>query len=438
MASVKQCRRNSKMMRVIKNSLKYLATLAIVSALAACGGSDGVSEPVFDPTIAPKNVQVVAGGDASDAVWNTVSWNSVSAATDYVVFWSGSPGVTDSSNTLTAVSNHLTHEGLPAGQAYYYRVQARSYGETSVISEEAQGTPQGAITANNLHDVAWDGAETLVAVGDSGYIINSSNGTLDDWSLAFDNPVKDVVNTIAGVTWDGTQFLVVGSGGTILTSSDGDSWIEGDTGINVDLESIIWTGSQYIVVGGSSGSSGTILISENGTDWAVANSIPSNVDNSSLNGVASDSNVIVAVGTNGVLLSSDDDGVTWADLSQDINTNANLNDVTWDGGQFVVVGSDDTIITSPDGIDWTFRVPGSPNIAFVGVTQWDAYLPDPALKGAVGSSGNIWVSDDAVSWVHVPSGTNQRLEGMTYVDDRTNPPYFVIVGHDGTVLTNQR
>lgn len=428
------------MMRLIKNSLKYLTTLAVVGALAACGGSDGDSVTVFDPTVAPKDVQVVAGGSYGSEPMNTISWTDDPAATGYVVYKSETPGtVTGDSDSVVPVQtgfNYMSDGDVLAGQTYYYKVQAVSNGETSVLSGEAQGTPQGAIIANNLHDVAWDGAETLVAVGISGYIINSSNGTVDDWSIALSNPVEGIVNTIAGVTWDGTQFLAVGSGGTILTSADGDTWIEGDTGVNVDLESIIWTDSQYIVVGGS----GTILVSENGTDWTVPTMIPGNVDNDTLNGIASDGNVIVAVGTNGVLLtSSTGDADTWEDLSQDINTNNNLNDVTWDGGQFVVVGSNDTIITSPDGVIWEDQVPGSPNIAFIGVTQWDAYLPPaPVIKGAVGSAGNIWVSDDAVNWVHVPSGTNQQLGAMTYVDDGTNPAYFVIVGHDGTVLTNQR
>jgi hypothetical protein len=267
------------MMRVIKNSLKYLTTLAVVGALAACGGSDGDSVTVFDPTVAPKNVQVVAGDSDRSAVWNTVSWNSVSAATDYVVFWSDSPGVTDSSNTLTAVSNHLTHEGLLAGQTYYYRVQARSYGETSVISEEAQGTPQQAITENNLNDVSWDGEDRLVAVGDSGFIMYSSSGTDSDWSSAAP-PVESSGTSITSVTWDGSQFIAVGSGLTILTSLDGITWdklddTKVDVELSVDLKGVTFTGSKYFAVGGS----GTILTSDDGLSWSAVTGISSNVLN---------------------------------------------------------------------------------------------------------------------------------------------------------------
>jgi photosystem II stability/assembly factor-like uncharacterized protein len=150
--------------------------------------------------------------------------------------------------------------------------------------------------------------------------------------------------------------------------------------------------------------------------------------------------VAVAVGTNGALFSSTDDGVTWENRTSVVNTNAQLNDVTWDGTQFVVVGTNDTIITSLDGAAWEFQAPASPDISFVGATQWDSGLPTPLIRGAVGSAGNIWVSADAgaATWIKVPSGTTQQLEGMTYFDDGITTPYFVIVGHAGTVLTNYR
>ena len=428
------------MLKLSYISLKYLATIALVGALAACSsGSDGDSDPVFDPTFAPRNVEVVAGDSDNSALWNTISWALVSAATDYVVFRSETSGtVSESSDQVVPVQtgdNYLTDGDVLAGETYYYRVQAVSNGETSVLSAQVQGTPQRAITSENLHDVAWDGEDMLVAVGDSGTIIHSPNATEDDWSLAAVNPVEGSGTTMAGVTWDGAQFLAVGAGGTILSSPDGDIWdlVAVPPLLSADLEGVTWTGKRYIAVGGS----GTILLSVNGIDWDLLN-----VVNDTLQGVVSNAdlidNVIVAVGTNGSILSSANDGNTWEDRSPESNNS--LNDVTWDGSQFVVVGSNDTILTSPDGIDWTFEAPGSSNIAFIGVTQWDSGLPPaPVTMGAVGSAGNIWLSDDAVDWNRLPSGTTQQLEAMTYVneDDGLEDPYFVIVGHDGTVLTNQ-
>ena len=419
---------------------QYLIIFGLIGMLSACGGGGGGD--YFDPNVAPKNVQVVAGDDFDTlTIQNTISWNKVSGATDYRVFWSNTSGtVTTSSSvvgTVSATSNYLTHTGLQKGETYYYRVQALDNATGSVLSDEAKGTPQEAITGNNLHDVAWNGSDTLVAVGDGGYIIHSTNGTVDDWSFATTNPVAGSGTTLAGLTWDGSQFLAVGSGGTILTSADGDTWVEQFTNTSVDLEGIVWTGDHYIVVGGS----GNIFTSVDGINWTSQN-----ISNDTLNGVASNKSVLladriaIAVGTNGTLFTSADDGVTWVNRTSIINTNAHLNDVTWDGTQFVVAGSNDTIITSTDGIDWTFQAPSSPDISFIGATQWDSGLPAVMIRGVVGSSGSIYVSVDtaAATWIKVPTGTNQQLEGMTYVDDGVNSPYFVVVGHDGTVLTNSR
>jgi hypothetical protein len=426
--------------------LQYLAIFGVIGILSACGGGGG-GGVYFDPNVAPKNVQVVAGDDSITDIQNTISWNQVSGATDYRVFWSETSGtVTTSSSVVGTVSstfNYMTHNiGLVAGSTYYYKVQALSNGTGSVLSAEAKGTPQQAITGENLHDVVWNGTDMLVAVGDSGYIIHSTNGTVDDWSFASVNPVAGSGTTMSGVTWYGNQFLAVGSGGTILTSADGDIWtLRPPTPISVSLEGIVWTGDHYIVAGGS----GNIFISDASLFWTSA-SVPPNVANDTFNAVASNKSVLladrvaVAVGTNGVILSSNDDGATWVDRSASVSANANLSDVTWDGTQFVVVGSNDTVITSLNGVDWEFQAVGSPDISFIGVTQWDSGLPSTILRGAVGSAGNIWLSADAgaTTWIHLPSGTNEQLEAMTYVDDGITTPYFVIVGHDGTVMTNYR
>jgi hypothetical protein len=297
--------------------LQYLAIFGVIGILSACGGGGG-GGVYFDPNVAPKNVQVVAGDDSITDIQNTISWNQVSGATDYRVFWSETSGtVTTSSSVVGTVSstfNYMTHNiGLVAGSTYYYKVQALSNGTGSVLSAEAKGTPQQAITGENLHDVVWNGTDMLVAVGDSGYIIHSTNGTVDDWSFASVNPVAGSGTTMSGVTWYGNQFLAVGSGGTILTSADGDIWtLRPPTPISVSLEGIVWTGDHYIVAGGS----GNIFISSDASVWTHA-SVPANVANDTFNAVASNKSVLladrvaVAVGTNGVILSSNDDGATW-------------------------------------------------------------------------------------------------------------------------------
>ena len=286
------------------NILKFFAAFSLIVMLAACSSSnDGI---VFDPDVAPQNVQVVSGDDNTGAVRNTISWTRVPAATNYAVYFDNKSGVTDSSSkivTSTAV-NHVTHSGVgvvDAGNPNYYRIQALSGGESSILSDEVTGTPQESITDKALNDVAWNGINTLVAVGDAGIILNSPNGMADAWTDVSD--INTTPESLTGVTWDkdNNQFLTVGAGLTVLSSSDGSTWIREDLsnltniGVTTDLEDVAWLGDQYIAVG----KNGIIITSPDGLRTP-----PASLPGTTLKGVASDGSIIVAVGTNGTILTS--------------------------------------------------------------------------------------------------------------------------------------
>ncbi len=69
-----------------------------------------------------------------------------------------------------------------------------------------------------------------------------------------------------------------------------------------------------------------------------------------LYGVAYGEGLFVAVGENGFILTSPD-GVTWTWRDSGVNTS--LGGVTYGNGRFVAVGQEGTVVTSPDGITWT-------------------------------------------------------------------------------------
>ena len=420
--------------------LAKTSAFSIFLTLAACGGSSSSSLPAIippqNPPAAPQNVQVVSGDGDSSEIENTISWTLDPAATSYTVYWDNAPGVTDASSELAPAAQglrYVTHSGVDvvAGNAYYYRVQAMSADGSSGLSAEVTGTPQMSITNNALNDVAWNGVNTLVAVGDSGVILSSPNGMADAW---VDAPAANAPQALTGVTWENvnSQFLIVGAGSTVL-SGDGTNWNQEDLSNlpgAVNLEDIAWLGDKYIAVG----KSGAIVTSSgDGSTWTLQDA-GANVATTSLNAVANNSDRIVVVGTNGTILNSVD-GVTWVELAN--FTNNDLNDISWDGSQFGVVGSNDTVLTSPDGIAWTSHVPGTSDINFVAVTQWDSALPAAPVLGTVGSAGTFVVSPDGDPGTIIRTGTTAQLGGMTWVDDGVAPAYFVIVGNDGTVLTNQ-
>ncbi len=420
-----------------------LAAAASMLILAACGGSRGTVSPTTGPVInpgnppgVPLNVQVVSGDGDSSELQNTISWTLDAAAADYTVYWDNAPGVSANSSVVVPTfsgTRYVVHSGVDvlAGNTYYYRVQANSADGSSVLSDEVAGTPQLSVTNNQLNDVAWNGLDTVVAVGDSGVILKSPNGTLDGW---VDASLVNVPQPLAGVTWENvnSQFLIVGAASTVL-SGDGNIWVQEDlTNLPgaVNLQDVAWIVDKYIAVGNN-----RVILTSNGdgSSWSSQNA-GANLANTAFNAVAGNGNIIVVVGSNGTILSSGD-ALTWVEQPKPLNND--LNDITWDGNQFVVVGSNDTILTSPDGVTWTSHVPGTSNINFVAVTQWDSGLPQNPVLGTVGSSGTFVVDPDADPGDIIRTGTTEQLGGMTWVDDGVAPAYFMIVGNDGTVLTAQ-
>jgi hypothetical protein len=423
--------------------MKYFVSFSMIATLAACS-DDGIVGPVFNPDVPPQNVQVVSGDSNTTDVQNTISWTKDPTATDYVVYVSNTTGVTDSSSQVVPAasgSNFVTHSGtdVVAGTPLYYKVQALSGTQSSVLSDEVTGTPQQSIATNNLNDVAWNGADTLVAVGDAGEIITSPNGLLNGWTST---AIGGLAESLSAVTWENNtpQFLIVGAGLTVLTG-DGTNWqpqdlngVSGTTGNATDLEDVAWVVDRYVAVGKNS----LIITSEDGgISWIVRNG-GEPTDTTTLTGVAanSDGSKTVAVGTNGTLLTSDDKGLNWDPWT--VTESNSFNDVTWDGSQFIVVGSTGTIYTSTNGADWEYFDLISVDSTFIGVTQWDSSpLPADPIPAIVGATGDFIVFPDATTGLFIRTGTTEQLSANTRVDDGVNPAYFVIVGHDGFVLTSQ-
>ena len=67
-----------------------------------------------------------------------------------------------------------------------------------------------------------------------------------DWT----KQVSGTTVSLKNVIWADSQFVVVGGGGTILTSPDGIKWSKCDTVTSSGLNSVAWTGSQFVAVGG--------------------------------------------------------------------------------------------------------------------------------------------------------------------------------------------
>jgi len=89
---------------------------------------------------APTNVTATAGTGEI-----TISWNAVTGADGYIIYWDTNPGVTSEDKLIYgdnkgSLSSPYTHTGLSSGVTYYYRVGA-NFGKDVYLSEEVSATP---------------------------------------------------------------------------------------------------------------------------------------------------------------------------------------------------------------------------------------------------------------------------------------------------------
>jgi hypothetical protein len=205
----------------------------------------------------------------------------------------------------------------------------------------------------DLYAVGYNG-QLYVAVGDSGTIILSSDGT--DWSTPTNYLASP--NTLRAITYGNGIFVGVGDGAWVVTSSDGENWTSTSSGATVeDLHGVAFGDGKFAAVGDN----GVIITSTDGINWTVSNS-----------------------------------GVTDSLLA-----------ITYANGLFVITdnGESDSLI-SADGINWT---PGGNGLG--GYPEGVAGAN--GIFVSVDTSGDIYSSTDGLNWVQ-RAETEIPLLGVTY------------------------
>lgn len=171
-----------------------------------------------------------------------------------------------------------------------------------------------------------------------------------------------------------------------------------------------------------------------------------------LNAVAYGNGMFVAVGNNGLILSSTD-GADWLPCSSGIT--AELTGVAYGAGMFVTVGRQGTILNSTDGINWVLQVSGSSanidsvaygNNLFIALTTGNNHLASTngvnwtphqsyymrkitfgdGAFWALGTLGGLYMSSDGIVWSFRPvilSGPAGEYSGIA-----VHKGTYVIVG----------
>ncbi len=267
------------------------------------------------------------------------------------------------------------------------------------VSDQVMTSPDG-ITWTAVDDAnasSWVsvvyGDGLLVAVADSGTNrVMTADGARRLLVSSFEHDGETwATHNVPTWTWRSIAygnglFVTVGSGTGVMTSTDGENWVEHDDSLPDNTwESVTFGNDTFVAV--SSDGTDRAAYSSDGITWDTTS-----VSLSAWKSVAYGNGTFVAVagsGTDRVMTSPD--GITWSMKSA---SQANTwNSVAYGNNIFVAVAQDGTnrVMTSPDGTTWTNRTAAS-------AQQWVGLGYGNGLFVATSWGGDIMTSQDGTTW----------------------------------------
>ena len=221
----------------IRNRIKYLNGAGIAAISNTLGGNINSVQWI--------NTQFVAVGDGGliatspDGQTWTVQTNPIAGASYKDIIWNG--------NTTIAI-------GGASGAGV---VITSNNGTNWAIAESSLGSA-------TIETIAWDDDEQWVGFGGTQWF-SSDNG--QEWTArgSFVPVNGSGTHSVVDVIWDykNTQFVAVGSGGSVYTSPDGVVWTERTTSSS-SFSAI--TGNEDILIAAAGDE---IFKSTNGIDWEI-------------------------------------------------------------------------------------------------------------------------------------------------------------------------
>jgi hypothetical protein len=166
-----------------------------VAAVATDNTTGSLSSEVNAATPLPAANNLSASG-ANNTI--TLTWNTVSGATSYTLYWDNVSGIDNSDTAITSINintdntthDNYTHSNMDNGSTYYYKVAAVNSSGTGTLSSVAsallsaniQGseTNEGHTYALTSDTLSWDAAATAAAaVG--GYLATLNTKAENTW-----------------------------------------------------------------------------------------------------------------------------------------------------------------------------------------------------------------------------------------------------------------
>ncbi|MCP4157216.1 MAG: hypothetical protein GY757_56415, partial [bacterium] len=206
--------------------------------------------------------------------------------------------------------------------------------------------------------------------------------------------------------------------GTLEAQTYGNTWRNGNVTAEIVFRDVCFTGTGFIAVG-----DGTVVyISSNGATWARQNIGTPAGQSAVLFGVTAGEGKIVAVGSDHLVMTSANGGVSWTITNPRTNDrdDEDIYDIAYGNGVFVAAGEFGGTWRSPDGENWTKSGVGRAirDIAF-----------GNGVFMAVAANGSVYRTADGVSWT-------SKAVGQTLMSIHYGNSLWVAVGSKIWTSTN--
>ncbi|MDD3353659.1 hypothetical protein [Zoogloea sp.] len=370
---------------ILNRRRQFLVATLSAAVLSACGGGSGSSAP------APADFRIAGGENQIFTDWTAAS------GVDYWLFFKKgstvSIGGKDNLFRIDITTPYVLREldldtqyamtlngrkdggeggpGVPA-QTTTTRLAGSDWlaGDSTSLTSLAASAPLYGVAYGQITNSS--NTYGYVAVGANGNILRTADtdaargyGHIDATTglvkpIVWQKPATSTVPasvTLRGVTYASNleMFCAVGSNGTIVTSTNIDTWtLLPGSPTTASLNGIATSGSAFVAVGDN----GTLLYSTNGTSWSPPSSVSASIAGVTLRGVTySAAGIWVAVGSGGTVLTSTN-GTTWTatTLSGDLTAVSAIGLVDGNNNTvytYVAVGADGTVLTSNNASTWS-------------------------------------------------------------------------------------
>lgn len=346
--------------------------LVVKVPAGAVTGSISVRNIISDTTDTTASFTVTGGGTPA-------SWTLRSSPTAWLLFsvayGNGNFVAVGYNRTILTSTDGVSWTSQTASDSNYYQANSVTWdgsqfvlvGDSSNLASYAPviaTSPDGVTwtrrnwtrgSETQLVDV-WGNGSTLTAAGANGAVIASSDSGAT-WS-GETLPAASYITQLFGVAGNGSTRILVGkndTGAGIILANTGSGWTQvGSAWANFAPRDVIWTGSQFVAVGGDSynyGANAVVLTSSDGSSWTrVALPVAGAPAGYTLRDVTWTGSVLVAVGDNGGtgrVVTTSSDGSSWTQAHQSTTSgNSALDGVASGGGKVVAVGGTRTV-TAP-------------------------------------------------------------------------------------------